>query len=83
VYRAVQALRNGEDPKQAGQLLERYQAKHPDGSLAEEAMALSIEAALAKGDPSSRALAARYLARYPNGRFKKTAERALSGAKPQ
>jgi len=76
VHRAVQALRNDGDAEKARELLERYRTQHPDGVLAEEALALAIEAAAAKQDPSARRLAREYLAKYPNGRFASAARRA-------
>ena len=61
----------------AARLLADYRAKYPDGDLQEEALALSIEAAVARHDPAAPSFAAEYLKRYPNGRFHGQAERAL------
>ena len=77
VHGAVQELRSGGDPKRARRLLEQYRAENPSGELAEEALVLSIEAALANGDPDARRLARQYLAKYPKGRFVAAARRAL------
>lgn len=77
VHRAVKELRGGGDPERARQLLEQYRAANPSGELAEEALVLSIEAAVAKGDPDAQRLARQYLARYPNGRFVAAARRVL------
>jgi hypothetical protein len=51
-------------------LLARYLGRHPNGALAEEALALSIEAAVAHHDGDAAALGARYLQRYPAGPFR-------------
>lgn len=79
VHAAVKALRREGDAEQAAQLLDRYAARDPDGPLAEEALALRIEAAVAKGDPAARRLAQDYLLRYPDGRYREAALRALAG----
>jgi hypothetical protein len=73
---AMQARRSG-DMARAASLLAEYRAKYPDGDLHEEALALSIEAAVARGDDNAPRLAAQYLKRYPNGRFREQAEKAL------
>jgi hypothetical protein len=77
VVDAIQALRNGHDPVRAGRLLSEYLARYPHGALAEEAVALSIEAAAARHSPSAATFAQRYLREYPHGRFRHTAEQAL------
>jgi len=69
-------LRNGGDAAEAAALLERYRARNPDGILAEEALALSIEAAVQRNDPSAKKFARQYLAKYPKGRFASAARRA-------
>jgi hypothetical protein len=73
---AMQARRAG-DMARAARLLAEYRSKYPDGDLNEEALALSIEAAVARGDDNAQRLASQYLKRYPNGRFREQAERAL------
>lgn len=78
VHAAVKALRRDGDPEQAARLLERYAARDPDGPLAEEALALRIEAAVARREARARALAQEYLGRYPAGRYREAAERALA-----
>jgi hypothetical protein len=78
VAEAVRALRKQGDAARAQALLDRYLKANPRGALAEDALALSIEAAAARKDPRAADYAARYLAKYPNGRFKTVAERALS-----
>jgi hypothetical protein len=59
-------------------LLAQYLKSNPRGALAEDALALSIEAAVARKDARAADYARRYLARYPNGRFRVQAERALA-----
>lgn len=69
VLAAMRALRLDHDPVRARALLSRYLERHPDGALAEEALAMSIEAAVAHRDPDAAALGARYLKLYPTGPF--------------
>jgi hypothetical protein len=78
VAEAVRALRKQGDAARAQALLDQYLRANPHGALAEDALALSIEAAAARKDPRAADYARRYLARYPNGRFHGVAERALS-----
>jgi hypothetical protein len=78
VAEAVRALRKQGDPARAQALLDQYLRQNPRGALAEDALALSIEAAAARKDPRAADHARRYLARYPNGRFRGLAERVLS-----
>jgi hypothetical protein len=73
---AMQARRSG-DMARAASLLAEYRSKYPNGDLHEEALALSIEAAVARGDDHAQRFASEYLKRYPNGRFREQAERAL------
>jgi hypothetical protein len=91
VAAAVRALRRDHDAARAGALLETYVRRWPNGALVEEAMALSIEAAQAQeqghlqggaDDLAARALAHRYLQRFPTGRFSETARRALARPAP-
>ena len=72
----MRALRVERNPVRARGLLARYLADHPNGNLAEEALALSIEAALAHGDGDVAALADRYLRLYPRGSFRELATQA-------
>lgn len=78
VAEAVKALRKQGDAARAQALLDQYLRANPRGALAEDALALSIEAAAARKDPRAADYARRYLARYPNGRFRGVAERTLS-----
>lgn len=77
VHAAVKELRGGGDPERARRLLEQYRTANPSGELAEEALVLSIEAAVAHGDPDAQRLARLYLAKYPNGRFVAAARRVI------
>jgi hypothetical protein len=80
VTAAMRALRVEHDPVRARGLLARYLAEHPNGNLAEEALALSIEAALAHRDSDAVALAERYLRLYPRGSFQSLARQARQSA---
>lgn len=80
VHSAMRALRSEHDPERAAKLLATYEEQHATGPLAEEALALRIEAALARGDGSAPAYARGYLERYPRGRYRNVAHRALQGA---
>jgi hypothetical protein len=82
VVAALQALRQDHDPSRAGRLLAAYLRAYPRGALAEEATALSIEAADARHSPAAMVFAERYLRDYPSGRFHQTAQRVLARAKP-
>lgn len=76
---AMQALRQRNAPDEADTLLARYLADQPHGALVEEALALRIEVAIARGEdvePRAR----EYLRRYPEGRFREDAARLLAGA---
>jgi hypothetical protein len=74
----MRALRVERNPVRARALLARYLGEHPKGSLAEEALAMSIEAAIADHDADVTALAARYLRLYPQGSFQALARQALA-----
>jgi hypothetical protein len=75
--RAIVALRNEKDPQRARTLLNQYLQKNPSGSLSEDALALSIEAASRDHDPRGAALARKYLERHPQGRYRAFALKAL------
>jgi hypothetical protein len=62
-------LRNERNPAAAAVLLDRYLDAHGDDALLEEALVLRIEASAALHDAAQGRFAARYLERYPSGRF--------------
>lgn len=76
----VEAMRarGAGDPARVSQLVDEYRAKHPQGVLQEEALILSIEAAVAQKSPNASSLAQQYLKRFPRGRFATQARRALA-----
>ncbi|HVV48468.1 MAG TPA: hypothetical protein VHO06_02315 [Polyangia bacterium] len=76
VLEGMRALRLDHDPVRARALLAGYLDRRPGGALAEEALALTIEAAVAHHDGDGPALAARYLRRYPAGPFRALAQQA-------
>ena len=77
VAAAMRALRVEKDPARARGLLSAISAEHPNGALAEEALAMSIEAAIAHHDTDVAALASRYLRLYPHGSFQSLARNAV------
>jgi hypothetical protein len=76
VLEAMRALRLEKNPVRARALLAKYLERNPNGALAEEALALSIEAAVAHHDQDAPLLGARYLRRYPSGPFRAVAQEA-------
>jgi hypothetical protein len=82
VFDSMRALRRDGQPERAAKLLDEYLRRYPNGALAEEALALSIEAATMRGDPRAKDLANRYLLRYPSGQFQHAAERARARFSP-
>jgi hypothetical protein len=80
VLEAMRALRVEGNPARARRLLAGYLDRHPNGSLAEEALAMSIEAAVAHEDVDAPVLARKYMRRYPSGHFSAVARRTLDGA---
>jgi hypothetical protein len=80
VATAMRALRRDHDPVGAGQLLDDYLRRWPNGALIEEALALALEAANARGDARARTFATTYLQRFPAGRFGEAARRTLTSA---
>jgi len=77
---ATRALRVEGNPTEARTLARRYLERQPNGPLADEALAISIEAAIDHRDADAPALGARYLALFPRGSFRSLAERALGSA---
>ncbi|HEY4106683.1 MAG TPA: hypothetical protein VGM44_22435 [Polyangiaceae bacterium] len=75
---AIQALRTDKDPSRAQGLLNDYLTAHPNGVLSEDALALSIEAASARHDPKAADFARRYLAKFPHGKYRDLANRAIA-----
>lgn len=78
VVAATRALRVERDPRRARLLAARYLREHPRGGLAEEALAIEVEAAMDHHDGDTSALAFRYLSLYPHGAFREATDRALS-----
>jgi hypothetical protein len=78
VAEAIQALRADKDPSRAQGLLNDYLKTHPNGVLSEDALALSIEAASAQHDPKAADYARRYLAKFPHGKYRDLANRAIA-----
>jgi hypothetical protein len=70
VLDALVALRRDHDPVRAAAMLSAYLSSHPRGALREEALALAIEAADARGDRTAgERLSRSYVEGYPSGRF--------------
>jgi hypothetical protein len=83
VLEAIRALRSSGDAARASALLSAYLRAYPGSVLSEDALALSIEAAVARHDPRSAAeLERRYLARFPNGRYKSFASQTVRASQP-
>jgi hypothetical protein len=82
VFEAMRALRQDRRPARASRLLDEYLRRHPEGSLCEEALALSVEAAGVRGDARTRALIRSYLNRYPSGHFRAAVERTRARLAP-
>ncbi len=83
VMSALHALRREHKPVQAGSLLQTYIARFPKGVLVEEALALGIEAAVARQDVrAAAALSNQYLGRYPTGRFLALARKTSGATRP-
>jgi hypothetical protein len=77
VLEAIRALRSHGDAARASVLLSGYLKAHPNGVLAEDALALSIESAIAQHDTARAAdLGRRYLTKFPNGRYRAFATQA-------
>lgn len=78
VTAAVRVLRYEHNPERARVMLDDYLSHHPDGLVAEAALALSIEAAASQADPEAATLAKAYLSRYPAGRYADAARNAIT-----
>jgi hypothetical protein len=78
VHSAVRALRVERRTSRARALLSEYLIRFPHGALAEDALALEIEAAMAERDRgAARRWATRYLGDFPSGRFRTVADSVL------
>jgi hypothetical protein len=83
VLEAIHALRSRSDAPRASVLLADYLRAYPRSVLSEDALALSIEAALARHDPRSAAgFGRRYLEQFPNGRYKAFALQSVRPSQP-
>lgn len=82
VERAMRALRVDRDPVRARALASRYLDQNPNGALAEEALAIAIEAAAAHQDRDAAMLGQRYLRLYPSGPFRARATKTVGAAAP-
>jgi hypothetical protein len=79
IVNAVRALRRDGNAARAQALAEEALQRYPQGMQVEEAMALAMEAASARGDVSgARRAAQRYLERFGGGRFADRASRILA-----
>ncbi|HEY2744460.1 MAG TPA: hypothetical protein VGL86_07550 [Polyangia bacterium] len=78
VHAAVRALRVDGRTSRARALLSEYLSRFPHGALAEDAVALQIEAAVAERDSiAARRWATRYVGDFPSGRFRAAADSVL------
>jgi hypothetical protein len=79
IVRAVRALRREGDPARAQTLAEQALVRFPHGAQVEEAMALVMESASARGDAGgAQRAASAYLDRFRYGRFADRAQRILA-----
>ena len=76
----MRVLRRDKNPARARRLLVGYLTAHPNGALAEEALAILIEAAATNHDSDASALSDRYLRKYPSGPFRALASRTLAAS---
>jgi len=77
---ALTALRRDHDPVRARAMVDAYLRAQPNGAMAEEALAIAIEAAAAHQDADAKSLATRYLSLYPSGMFRALARKTLRSA---
>lgn len=83
VLEAIRSLRTDGDPARASTLLTDYLRSEPTGVLVEDALALSVEAAVARTDREQTvAFARQYLARFPSGRYTAFVRQAMRSATP-
>jgi hypothetical protein len=83
VLEAIRALRTDGDPARASTLLTDYLRSEATGVLVEDALALSVEAAVARADGEQTvAFAHQYLARFPSGRYSAFVRQAMRSATP-
>ena len=83
VMAALRSLRREHSPARAGALAQSYLTRFPEGVLNEEALAIGIEAAVARHDAAvATTLANQYLGRYPTGRFVSLARKTVSATRP-
>ncbi len=75
---AMRALRVDRDPARARSLLSAFLERHPRSELAEEALVMLVEAAVARRDRDASRLADRYFKLYPRGPFRGQVERTLA-----
>jgi hypothetical protein len=78
LYEAARALRQEGNPGKALKLLEEAAKAVPGAGHSEEAEALRMEATYRLGGAQARTLAENYLKRFPNGRFRVTADNILA-----
>jgi hypothetical protein len=76
---AVRALKHDGDAKRALALARSYEQRFPGGTLAEEALAVQLQAMVVLEDPLAQESAADYLRRFPSGRFAPYAARVIEG----
>jgi hypothetical protein len=81
LWEAMEARRSG-DLEKMNELAKEYRSEQPTGALDEEALALSLEAAVAKDSPRAQPLAREYLDKYPQGRFSTLAKKVLKKPLP-
>lgn len=83
ILAALRALRRDHDPVQAGVLAQSYLTRFPKGVIIEEALAVGIEAAVARQEMRlATVLSNQYLGRYPAGKFADLARKTLSANRP-
>ena len=79
---AMRALRVERNPVRARALLSAYLERHPKGELAEEALVMLVESAVAHHDSDASALVARYHKLYPRGVFRGLVEQSAASKSP-